>query len=329
MLRLGLLGHGFIGKAHAAAFSALDDAEVVAVATATSTVDGPVRHYTDPHELLASDDVDAVVIALPTDLHAEFAVAALRQGKDVLIEKPVGLTVEDAELIADAEADGGVAMVAHVLRHTPEYAAAAQTITSGELGDLIGVHSHRMSSPPRWSGWLAQPARSGGALLDLLVHDFDLMNWLLGPPDAVVASGRQGEHGGWDHVEVGLRYAAHPAVVHVHGSQLMPEGFPFTAGLHVVGSDGAVELSNRHDGAQIDGAAHAALIEYSGDGSRIDHVVPGGDPFATQARAFTRAVRDRKVPAGLRVSDGADAVRIALAAHRSLVTGEEVVLAHR
>src|SRR5690606_35540021 len=240
-------------------------------------------------------------------LHADFAVAALERGKDVLIEKPVGRTMEDAGRIASAEARGGVAMVAHVLRHTPEYVAAAEIVASGKVGEVVGIHSHRMSAAPRWAGWLADPARSGGALLDLLVHDFDLMNWLLGPPASVMAFGRQGENGGWDHVEANLRYAAHPAVVHVHGSQLLPEGFPFTAGLHVVGSAGAIELQNRHDGAQIDGTAHPTLVHYSVDGTRVEHAVPDTDPFVRQARAFTSAVLDRRVPYGLRVSDAADA----------------------
>lgn len=326
MLRVGLLGLGFIGRTHLAAFNELDDAEVVAVATASSSVEGPFRHYTDPHALISAADVDAVVVAVPTDLHAELALAALDLGKDVLIEKPVSLRLDEAARIAEGSTTGQVAMVAHVLRHTSEYVAAAEVVTAGSLGEVLGAHSHRMSAPPRWSSWLADPSRSGGPLLDLLVHDFDLMNWILGTPASVVALGHQDARGGWDHVEVSLRYADHSTLAHVHGSQRMPEQYPFTAGLHVVGNLGALELSNRHDGSQIDGAADSSVVHYV-DGEPPRHVdVSGEDPFVAQVRAFMAAVRDRQVPAGLGVTEAASALRTALAAQRSLLTSEEVVV---
>ncbi|MCM3661400.1 Gfo/Idh/MocA family oxidoreductase [Georgenia satyanarayanai] len=326
MLRVGLLGLGFIGRTHLAAFNELEDAEVVGVATAGSPSDGPFRHYTDPYALISAADVDAVVIAVPTDLHADFAVAALDLGKDVLIEKPVTLTLGEAARIAGSSAKGGVAMVAHVLRHTAEYVAAVDLIAGGSLGEVQGARSHRMSAPPRWSSWLADPARSGGALFDLLVHDFDLMNWILGAPTSVVALGHQDAQGGWDHVEVSLRYADRPALAHVHGSQRMPKQYPFTAGLHVVGDRGALELVNRHDGSQIDGEAESAVIRYFDDEPPRREGVAAEDPFVVQARAFTAAVRDRRVPAGLGVTEAAMAVRTAVAAHRSLVACEEVVV---
>lgn len=326
MLRLGLLGYGFIARAHLAALAKIDDVQVVAIATAGSAVPGEYRHYLEPSDLIQAPDVDAVVVALPTDLHARYAIETLRAGKSVLIEKPVVRTMDEAARLASSIPSGAVAMVAHVLRHKPELTALAKLIDSGALGGIIGVHSHRRAATPGWSRWLSDPVRSGGALLDLLIHDFDIMNWLLGTPVSVTATGVKGPHGGWDYIDAGLRYADQARTAHVHGTNMLPKGYPFSTSLEVLGHAGAAEVVERHHGPQIDATATSSLVRYDSNGHSPLDVAPA-DPFDIQARVWVEAVRANRTPPDLSVREAAKALQVALAVERSLAESREVPVA--
>src|SRR5438128_221847 len=140
-LRIGILGAGFAGAIHARSASAIEDVVVTAVAAATREEAAPVRDETgarivdDVNTLCASDDVDLVVVATPTYLHAEHAIAAARAGKHVFCEKPLARTLADAERIVRACEDAGVSLaVGHVVRYFPEYQAAKRMLDDGTLG---------------------------------------------------------------------------------------------------------------------------------------------------------------------------------------------------
>ena len=130
----------------------------------------------DLYAPLERSDVDVVDICLPTPLHREAAERAFAAGKHVLLEKPIALTLEDAEaIVAAAERAGRLLVVGLVLRFWPEYVELRRIAASGELGRPLAASAQRLSPPPGWNDWMIDPARSGGVCVDLMVHDFDAL----------------------------------------------------------------------------------------------------------------------------------------------------------
>ena len=196
MITVAILGSGFMGSAHAANYKALGErvrvktiasrtaeqaarvAEVVG-ADVTADLDGAIH---DP-------EVEAVDICLPTPLHREYAERALAAGKSVFLEKPIALTTEDAEaIVAAAARSDAVFMVGMVLRFWPEYVELQRLVAAGQLGRPRAVSTFRLSPPADWNDWMAERSQSGGTPVDLMIHDLDQMNWLLGIPRSVYAS---------------------------------------------------------------------------------------------------------------------------------------------
>ena len=202
MITIAILGGGFMGASHAANYRALGDrVRVKTVASHRSDRAAAVAESVGAaltEDLLAPrrDPVDdAIDIFLPTPLHREFAEAALAAGKHVLLEKPIALTLEDADaIVAAAERSGHLFMVGLVLRFWPEYVELQRRISGGELGRPLSVSAMRLSPPADWNDWMADPAKSGGVPVDLLIHDFDQMNWLLGTPRSVFARAPHPDH---------------------------------------------------------------------------------------------------------------------------------------
>src|SRR5262249_15195651 len=116
-------------------------------------------------------DVDAVDICLPTSLHREAAEQALGAGKHVFLQKPIALTLEDAEGIISA-AKGGrkIFMVGMVLRFWPEYVELQRRISAEELGAPLAVSAYRLSPAADWNDWMADRSQSGGTPVDLMIH---------------------------------------------------------------------------------------------------------------------------------------------------------------
>ena len=177
--------------------------------------------------------MDAVDICLPTPLHRTAAELAFDDKKAVFLEKPLALTVEDGEAIVRAAERGGRPfMVGLVLRFWPEYVELHRRVTSGELGRPLSLAASRLSPPADWAEWFADAAQSGGAAVDLMVHDFDQANWLLGEPRTVYARGGTSAGAGFpDHVVAVIDYDGAQAVV--EGSMCMPGSFPFSSLIRV------------------------------------------------------------------------------------------------
>ena len=122
-------------------------------------------------------------------LHREYAERALAAGKSVFLEKPIALTSEDADaIVAAAARSDAVFMVGMVLRFWPEYVELQRLVAAGQLGRPQAVSTFRLSPPADWNDWMADRSQSGGTAVDLLIHDLDQMNWLLGTPRSVYAS---------------------------------------------------------------------------------------------------------------------------------------------
>ena len=210
MLQVGLIGLGGMGRMHFNCYKNNPDATIVAVCDvdeakllggggaeinigATGPLDlSGLKTYFDAHELINDPDVQLVDICLPTPLHAPFAILALRAGKHVFCEKPLALTVEAARAMQEAQRESGQQlMIGHCLRYWPQYVKAHEIIESGEYGRPLYARFHRSSATPKWSwdNWLQDGARSGGAVLDMHIHDADTALWWFGTPQSINADG--------------------------------------------------------------------------------------------------------------------------------------------
>jgi predicted dehydrogenase len=327
-LRLGLLGTGFAARAHAEAVGSVPGVALVAVAAAHpesarrfaaehAAAHPRLRPFRDLDELLASD-LDAVVVAVPTHLHEEAACAALAAGRHVLLEKPMALTLEGCDRILAAVAPGRALMVGLVCRHWPHYAALRSLAASGSYGRLRSLAAGRRATFPRWSPWFADRGRSGGAALDLMVHDLDLARAFCGELRLASAVGARGPSGGWDVAQALLRGDGVQAAVECMAVDA--PGYPFTMECRLVLERAVVELRGRSGGEQI-GQLALSVDVYPEAGGRVAAPVPEGDPFALQLRHFAEACRGQGPTEGTG-AQGREAVALALAVREALDAGE-------
>ena len=191
MIRVALVGSGYIQDFHARAVHEHPSAELVAVAnwreqsaTALAERFAIPRVTTDWNEIVEATDVDAAVVATPNALHAPQSVALLRAGKHVIVEKPMATSVAECDEMIDASrASGALLMVAHCWRFRDEVLAMRERIASGELGEVVktrGYGAHATWGP---EGWFVDPVLAGGgALVDMGVHAIDTARFLLGDP---------------------------------------------------------------------------------------------------------------------------------------------------
>lgn len=191
MIGVALLGAGFMGIQHARGYRRLAGTAAVKVvcfrtgqraATLARELGAESTTLLDAAPELPG--VDAVDVCLPSDLHASVALAALEAGRHVLVQKPVALSMQDAEAMGRA-ADKAqrILVVATTLRFWPEYQALERLAASSSLGSITGLVAERLSPPITWNAWIADRARSGGTAVDLMIHDLDLVGRYLGKPD--------------------------------------------------------------------------------------------------------------------------------------------------
>jgi predicted dehydrogenase len=231
-----------MGKAHIEAYQAADvPCRLVAVADRSQErrtgrrgaggnfdigTDGPlfdaatVTGYADADELFADPAVDVVSITTPTDTHVPLAIAALQAGKHVLVEKPLAVdSVDVGRLAAVAAESNRLCMPAMCMRHWPGWTWLIDRIGDQSLGRLKSMTLERVGARPEWNVFYADPSRSGGALLDLHVHDSDFLVAALGLPLTVTSVGTL------DSITSCYHFADVDRVV-AHGAWLTP-GTPF------------------------------------------------------------------------------------------------------
>ncbi|MGH2561674.1 MAG: Gfo/Idh/MocA family protein, partial [Thermomicrobiales bacterium] len=328
MLRVAILGAGFMGSTHARAFHALPDVEVAAIYAQSDRRAKPLAdelgtvHTDDLDRILSDDSIDAVDISLPTPEHRRVAEAALAAGKHVLLEKPIALTLPDADALVDlAATTDRVFMIAHVLRFWPEYVELQRLVASGEYGRPVSAVAYRRQPSPAWSEQFKRAVTTGGAILDMLVHDYDMLNWIFGRPTSVTGRGRQSDQsGGWDYAQVMIDYDAASAVV--DGGLMMPDSYPFTSALHVLCERGAVEYHFRAGGRSVEmGKGVNQLICYPAEGDPITIDVPQDDPYQTEIAYFAERVATGTLAARATPTAARLALHVGLAATRAVELG--------
>ncbi|MCC7451308.1 MAG: Gfo/Idh/MocA family oxidoreductase [Anaerolineae bacterium] len=329
-MNIGILGSGFMGRTHARAYAKLPDIQVAAISSRTQiNADKLGQEFgawatTDALSIINDPTIDAISNTLPPHLHPQFTEAALLAGKHVLLEKPFGLTVADCDRMISAQHNSGkFLMIAHVLRFWPEYVALVDLVHSGKLGKPLAAAASRLLVMPDWSDWFADPALSGGAVLDLSVHDLDVLNWTFGQPVSVYARGQQARPGLWNHILALVDYGeAHGSV---EGNEMMPRNYPFTMTYKVLCEGGSVEFVFRAGGVSIEMGGSSSLTVYE-PGRIYKLEAESGDAYERQIAYFIDCVRTGRTPTIGSPEQGRLAVQLANATRASLESGKVITI---
>ena len=264
MVKVGLIGAGFMAKTHAAAYKELADqldVKITAVADireeeAKTVAEAHSATYTTNYDDIINDpDIDVVDICLPTFLHADAAAKAMKARKSVFLEKPAVLKPEEGEMLLAVQKETGAAvMVGHCIRLWPAYMYLKEAYDNSTYGKLKDLVMKRLSFLPTygWDNWFDDESRSGNAILDLHIHDADFMRYMLGEPDKMHIGGRK------EHVFGIYEYNNGPSV-QIEGGWDYPQKFPFAMEYRaifenatVVYADGKLMVYTNDDATEID-----------------------------------------------------------------------------
>jgi predicted dehydrogenase len=250
MIRIGLVGVGFMGWIHYLAYKHLKGAKLAAVCSRDQQKlagdwrsirgnFGPpgeqvdlsgIKKFERIEDLVADPDIDLVDVCNPTLMHPDSAIAALKAGKHVLVEKAIALKPDQADaMLAAAKASGKLLMVAHVLPFVPEFGYAAEVIKDGRFGKLLAAHFKRVISRPDWSAEIGDAAKTGGPAVDLHVHDTHFIGLVCGVPKAVFSTGVV-ENGVVQHLTTSYDYGPNGPSVTCTSGALAMSGRPFVHG---------------------------------------------------------------------------------------------------
>ncbi|MFC5405492.1 Gfo/Idh/MocA family protein [Cohnella soli] len=325
LVKIGLIGAGFMGGMHAACYEALlqsHDFKLTAVADDNLRKAEEVaakfgaQAFGSAAELLENGDVTAVDICLPTFLHAETAITAMNRGLDVFIEKPVCLNEEEAERLLQTQYRTGVkVMVGQVIRFWPEYVELKALADSGAYGKIVSAVFSRVSPKPDWAwqGWLDDPAKSGSAALDLHIHDVDFIRYLLGDPQNI-RSMAVSEGGAKNHIFSLYEYP--DAIVSLEGGWDYPASFPFEMAYRVKFERATVVFSSAKQPTFSIYEENGAVIEKSleldvgkaGGGGNISSL--GG--YYSELRYFVDRLLHNEPIANSTLQDGCDSLKLTL-----------------
>ncbi len=342
MVRVGLAGLGFMGGTHAQCHAAIPNAKLVAVCDPEKDRREKFAElygatpYASLADMLASD-IDMVDICMPTYLHREAVEAAAAAKKHILCEKPMSLTAADCDAMMAAVNKAGVNfMVAHVIRFWPEYVVIKEILDSGRLGKIKWISATRVSPPPTWSWheWLFDPKLSGGAVLDLHIHDLDFLAWILGKPKSISAAGVKTKQGGLDSVFTTMTGHAKGGVSFAEGCLEMVAGFPFTMAIKINLEGGSIEYSSRLSPSLLvalpDGSVtypevpqpEVPTVAGAASGGNISAL--GG--YFVEVNYFVNCLDKGMKPTTVTAEEAKLAVELCLAATKSAETGAPVAL---
>ncbi|MBK8021037.1 MAG: Gfo/Idh/MocA family oxidoreductase [Chloroflexi bacterium] len=195
--QIGIIGAGDFGAKHASALRELDGVRVAAASRNNAaaledfTREFGGQGFTDYRDLLAQSEIDAVVIATPHHHHTEIALAAVKAGKHILLEKPMAPTLAECDAILQAAQEAGVTlMVGHLNRFTHSYRFAKDLIASGEMGRVVQgtAAMQKFWFEPNRRGWHLDRATGGGVWLTVGIHPLDRLTWLIDSPVAAVSA---------------------------------------------------------------------------------------------------------------------------------------------
>jgi len=330
-INVGCVGIGFMGKAHFGIYRQNANAEIVAIADVDDAklsgdwsriggnINDPsaknvdltgIKKYKDADQLIDDPEVALVDITLPTFLHFRYVMKALEAGKHVLCEKPMALTVQEADKMAAAAARSkGKFMVAQCIRFWPEYDWLAQIIRGKKYGRVKSAIFRRRSTAPTWGwqNWLMNAKRSGGAVLDLHIHDTDYINYIFGIPKKVESAGIAGATGGIDHIVTNYDYGK-SMLVTAEGGWAFHGAYPFEMAFTIIFDKATVEYSSNQS---------PSLKVYSSGGKVESPAVAAGTGYTAEIDYFLNCITKNQKPKTVTPMDGRNAVVLVKAEEKS------------
>jgi scyllo-inositol 2-dehydrogenase (NAD+) len=331
-LAVGLIGVGRLGRVYARDLAGrIAETRLVAVADPVGTLAQEVaaefdvpRHYTDPQALIDDAAVEAIVIVSPTDTHRQLVIAAAQRGKPTFCEKPPALSLDEIAAMKDAIAKSGIFFqMGFMRRFDSGYAAAKKQIEGGRIGMPL-VFKSTSRDPFRPSLEYANPKSSGGMLIDMGIHDFDLARWFMGDVKTVATIGATIAYpelmtvGDIDNAVASLTFTSGKiGVVDLSRSGI----YGYDISTEILGLEGTLKIGYLRETPVMvltkNSVAHDT-VPYFMERFR--------DAYTTQLQNFAQNVlQDR--PAPITIDDGLEALRIGVAATRAHETQKPVAVA--
>lgn len=318
MASVGIAGSGFMARTHLEKYRQMD-VDVLAIASPSGPQPFIDQHgldasaYTDVNTLCEDGEIDFLDICTPTDTHPELIEAAATNGIDAFLEKPIARDLAAAhEIAASVERSGITVMLGHVLRFHPAYERARGLVEDGAIGEPGVARARRLSPFPTWGAddWYTDRDRSGGVFLDLAIHDLDFLRSIWGPVDTVFA--RRTREDALEHGTAVLRFQ-NGATGYVEASWAQPDSRDLTSELELAGDDGLVELSSD---------ANQSLRTFTDEEQASENPL-SDDGYLRELSHFVDCLESGTEPA-VTIEDGTAALRLALAAARSVERGVPV-----
>jgi len=346
---IGIIGLGFMGMTHFEGTRKVNGGKVVALATRSekkrkgdwSDIQGnfgprgsaetdlsDVATYASYEELLADPKVDLVDICLPTDQHEEVAVAALKAGKHVLLEKPIAVELDAADRIVSAAKESGqLFMVAQVLPFFPEFRWLRETVQSGKYGKLLAASFHRVIASPDWSDNMSDFRALGGWGVDLHIHDNHFISLMCGVPTGVFSRGLLMD-GLVNHVSTQYIFDDPNLTVNCVSGGIAADGLKFNQGFEVFLEQATIQFDVGTYGD--DWVVNRPLTLITNDGD-ISNPEPGGSgewcaAFTEEIQAAVDGVKEGREHPILSGELARNALRICLAEGESIKSGSVVTI---
>lgn len=325
-MKAAVVGCGGMGRIHAASYAGMPDVELAGVCDVDFSLAQEVSEqlgtqaFRSLEEMLQSIDIDVVSITVPSFLHKELVLQAAEAGVHVICEKPVALSLSDAEeMMKGCEQAGVKLFVGHVVRFFPDYVQMKETIDRGELGQVGIAHAKRVGSHPgELRPWFKAADKSGGVMIDLMIHDIDFMRWAIGEVTSVFALNRCDEER--DYALITLLFE-NGAAANLEGFWGYPGAFQTSA--EIAGDKGVVRASSQKSRSlqivkRSKDSAPSRFVEVPRSPSRHS-------PYDIELAHFIACIRDGQEPRVTAV-DAYKALEIAAAAIESVRTGRAVTL---
>lgn len=354
MVRIGIVGMGFMGWTHFSGAMKFTDAgqitgsklkggTVTAICTRSAekligdwrSIQGNfgprgakldltnIGAFDNYHEMIADPNIDLIDVCLPNDRHEDVVIAALEGGKHVLVEKPIAVDPKSADrMVAVARKTGKLLMVAHVLPFFPEFKFAAEAIESGKYGKLRAAHFRRVISAPKWSGDMSDFRKLGGWGIDLHIHDNHFISLACGVPQQVFSRGLL-EDGFVNHVHTQYVYDDGSIAVSAVSGGIAADGLAFGHGFEIFLEKATLMYSAGTLAGNWCADRPLTVVE---KGKARQPKLKGGtewcSAFTSELQTAVDAVKSGQVPRLLSGDLARDALKLCHAEARSIASGK-------
>lgn len=311
-IRVGVIGVGFWGRNHIRVYNEMKDVEIIAICdiekerTIEIAKNFNIKYtFTNYKEMLNNKEIDAVSICTPSTTHGEIALEAIKNGKDLLIEKPMTTKIEEAiNLKKELEKKGIILMVGFIERFNPAVQKAKELLDKGEIGNIILSYSRRIGAWPERIGDV-------GIVKDTAIHDIDLVRFLFQEdPVAVFARGGSMRHRLEDYIQATLLYKDRKSAL-IEANWLTPRK---KREMHITGEGGVIRISFLSQEITIE------KNEYE-----LTPTIKWLEPLKLELMHFIECIKNRKEPM-VNIEDGYKATLIAEALIESMKKNEIVKL---